>query len=157
MTLKNNITRFLDAKNIPYTAYELTDEKRGAAETARVLDVPPAQIYKSIVLTRKRGKVILAVTAGSDEVDLKKVAKLLGEKKVFLPTQDEAEKLTGLQAGGISPLALINKGFDILLDDSAHSHEKVHISGGQRNLNIRLKVNDLIGLTRARVGELRRG
>jgi len=156
MTLKNNVTRFLDAKKIDYTAYELTDEKRGAEETALVLGVPLAQVYKSIVVTRKRGKAILAVVGGGDEVDLKKVAKLLGEKKVYLPTQDDAEKLTGLQAGGISPLALINKGFDILLDETARSHEEIHISGGQRNLNIRLGVDDLIKLTRARVGELSR-
>ena len=156
MTLKNNATRFLDAKKIGYTAYELTDEKRGAEKTALVLGVPLAQIYKSIVVTRRRGRAILAVVGGGDEVDLKKVAKLLGEKKVYLPTQDDAEKLTGLQAGGISPLALINKGFDILLDETARSHEKIHISGGQRNLNIRLGVDDLIKLTRARVGELSR-
>jgi Cys-tRNA(Pro)/Cys-tRNA(Cys) deacylase len=68
-----------------------------------------------------------------------------------LPSQREAETLTGLQAGGISPLALINRGFQILLDQSALDHAEIHVSGGQLGLNIRLPVQALIDLTRARV------
>jgi Cys-tRNA(Pro)/Cys-tRNA(Cys) deacylase len=85
---------------------------------------------------------------------LKAVASALGEKKVHLPTQAEAEKLTGLQAGGISPLALINRGFTVLLDRSALEHEQIHISGGQRGLNIRLPVKALIELTNARIADI---
>ena len=155
--VKNNVTRFLDAKKVAYVAYELSNEKRGAEETARILGVPLAQVYKTIVVKRQRGKSVLVVISGEFEVDLKKVAKMLGEKKVFLPTQAEAEKMTKLQAGGISPLALMNKGFDVLLDDDAYSHESIHLSGGQRSLNIRLPVDDLIRLTRAKVGDFRKG
>lgn len=156
MTIKNNVTRFLDAKRVEYAAYELSDEKRGAEETARILDVPLSEVFKTIVVKRQRGKAILAVISGEDEVDLKKVAKLVGEKKVFLPTQAEAERLTKLQAGGISPLALLNRGFDVFVDNAAYSRDSIHLSGGQRSLNIRLRVGDLISLTRARVGDLRR-
>jgi Cys-tRNA(Pro)/Cys-tRNA(Cys) deacylase len=62
--------------------------------------------------------------------------------------------LTGLQAGGISPLALINKGFQVVIDSSAKEHIEIHISGGQRGLNLRLGVNDLIKLTNARVASI---
>ena len=154
MSVKNNVTRLLDSRKIAYTAFEMSAEKRGAIETARLLDVSPDIVYKTIVIKRKKGKAILAVIPGSCEADLKKIANFLGEKKVFLPTQNEAEKLTKLEAGGISPLALINKGFDVLLDASAREHEKIHISGGQRGLNIRLGVDDLVKLTRARVADV---
>ena len=80
----------------------------------------------------------------------KSLAAVLGEKKIHLPTQREAEQLTGLQAGGISPLALINKGFQVIIDQSAQNYSEIHISGGQRGLNIRLPVADLVGLVRAR-------
>ena len=123
--------------------------------TARLLKVPSGIVFKTIVVKRKKGKPILAVVSGDSDVDLKALAKVLKEKKVFLTTQDEAEKLTKLESGGISPLALINKGFDVVLDSSAKSYEQIHISGGQRGLNIRLGVDDLIMLTRARVGEIR--
>jgi len=154
MPVKNNVTRLLDSHKIKYTSYELPAEKLGARETARLLDISAELVFKTIVVTRKPGKAVLVIVPGNSEVDLKKVAKFLGEKKVFLPTQDEAEKLTGLQAGGISPLALLNKGFRIILDASAKAHEEIHISGGQRGLNIRLGVDELIKLTQARVTDV---
>jgi Cys-tRNA(Pro)/Cys-tRNA(Cys) deacylase len=89
-------------------------------------------------------------------VDLKMLANVLGEKKMFLPTEKEAEHLTGLQAGGISPLALINKGFQVILDKAAQAYESIHISGGQRGLNILLPVNALVDLTHARLENISR-
>jgi Cys-tRNA(Pro)/Cys-tRNA(Cys) deacylase len=85
---------------------------------------------------------------------LKLLASALGEKKVYLPTEREAEQLTGLQAGGISPLALINKGFQTVLDESAQQFSAIHISGGQRGLNIKLPVTDLLKLTNARLARV---
>jgi Cys-tRNA(Pro)/Cys-tRNA(Cys) deacylase len=58
--------------------------------------------------------------------------------------------LTGLQAGGISPLALIHKGFQVVIDSTAQQYSEIHISGGQRGLNIKLPVADLASLTKAR-------
>jgi Cys-tRNA(Pro)/Cys-tRNA(Cys) deacylase len=146
-----NVTRLLDAQKIPYTAFELTPEKHGALETARLLNVPAEIVYKTIVVVREgRGKPILAVVPGSREVDLKALAKALNEKKLRLPSEREAEQITGLQAGGISPLALINKGFQVVLDASAQAQAEIHVSGGQRGLNIRLPVLALAKLVNAR-------
>ncbi len=151
----NNITRMLDSRKIDYQVYELPEEKLGAVETAQILGVPIEKVFKTIVVQREKGsKAILAVVAGDSKVDLKKLASAVGEKKLRLTTQGEAEKLTGLLVGGISPLALLNKGFQIVLDESALQHERVHISGGQRGLNICLPVNDLINLTGARIAQI---
>jgi Cys-tRNA(Pro)/Cys-tRNA(Cys) deacylase len=151
----NNVTRLLDSHGIPYTAYELPAEKLGAQETARLLGVPPEQVFKTIVITREgKGKSILAVVPGDSEVDLKLLAKAVGEKKVNLPTEKEAERLTGLQAGGISPLALLNKGFEVVLDEIATLFDEIHISAGQRGLNLRLPVQALVELTKAKVAEI---
>jgi Cys-tRNA(Pro)/Cys-tRNA(Cys) deacylase len=153
--MKNNITRLLDQRKIKYTAFELPAEKLGAEVTAEMLGVPPEIVFKTIVVKREgKGKPILAVVPGNREVDLKLLAKAVGEKKVFLTTQKEAEQLTQLQAGGISPLALPNHGFQIVLDQSAQNHLEIHISGGQRGLNIRLPVEDLVKLTNARLAEI---
>jgi Cys-tRNA(Pro)/Cys-tRNA(Cys) deacylase len=152
MVNPNNITRMLDSKKIPYQAFALPAEKLGARETARLLGVDPSLVYKTIVITRPKGKPILAVIPGPNRVDLKLMASALGEKKVNLPTEREAELLTGLQAGGISPLALINKGFLVVIDSAAKSKGEVHVSGGQRGLNIRLPVVALASLTQARFG-----
>ncbi|MDL1910911.1 aminoacyl-tRNA deacylase [Chloroflexi bacterium CFX6] len=151
MPIRNNVTRLLDSRRISYTAYELPGEKLGALETARLLDVEPASVFKTIVVARdKPKKPLLALVPGPSNVDLKALAAALGEKKVHLPTEREAEQLTGLQAGGISPLALINKGFQVVIDSSAQNYIEIHVSGGQRGLNIKLSVDDLAKLTNAR-------
>ena len=151
----NNITRFLDSQKVSYAAFETPAEKLGARETAAFLNVPLEQVFKTIVVTRDRPKKpVLAVIPGASVVDLKPLAAFLREKKVHLPTEREAEQLTGLQAGGISPLALINKGFQVVLDSSAENYSEIHISGGQRGLNIKLPVEDLIRLTRARLAAI---
>ncbi len=128
----NNVTRLLDSRKIPCTAYELSSEKRGAQETAQRLNADPASIFKTIVVLRdKPKKPLLVLVAGDSVVDLRLLASALGEKKVHLPTEREAERITGLQAGGISPLALLNKGFQVVIDSSARNFEEIHVSGGQ--------------------------
>ena len=155
MPATTNVTRLLDARKIQYTAYELPAEKLGATETARLLNVEPASVFKTIVITREKPKKpLLVVVPGPSTVDLKLVAAALGEKKVHLPTEHEAESLTGLQAGGISPLALINKGFQVVIDRSAETFDSIHVSGGQRGLNIKLPVADLVRLTNARLAQV---
>jgi Cys-tRNA(Pro)/Cys-tRNA(Cys) deacylase len=154
MAVTNNITRFLDAHKVTYAAHELPREKLGAIEAAQAMGVAPDQVFKTIVITREKKKPILAVIPGPRTVDLKLLASFLAEKKVSLPTEREAEALTGLQAGGISPLALINKGFQVVIDSAAQGFEKIYISGGQRGLDIQLPVTDLAKLTNARFGKI---
>jgi Cys-tRNA(Pro)/Cys-tRNA(Cys) deacylase len=152
MTLINNVTRFLDSRRVPYEVFETPAEKLGALEVAQCLNLPPAVVFKTIVVTRnKPKKPILAVVPGPCTVNLRSLAAFLDEKKVHLPTEREAEQLTGLQAGGISPLALINKGFQVVIDSSVQEYLEVHVSGGQRGMNIKLPVVDLIKLTNARI------
>jgi Cys-tRNA(Pro)/Cys-tRNA(Cys) deacylase len=156
MSITTNVTRLLDARKIRYTAYETPAEKLGALETARFLNVQPDSVFKTIVVTREKGKPLLVVVPGTAEVDLKLVAAALGEKKVHLPTEREAEQLTGLQAGGISPLALINKGFQVVIDASAQPLGEIHVSGGQRGLNIKMSAADLAKLVNARFAPVSR-
>ena len=157
MAIVNNVTRLLDAHKVKYTAYQLPPEKLGALETARLLGVEPAVVFKTIVVIREKPKKpLLVVVPGDSVVDLKLLAAALGEKKVHLPTEREAEGLTGLQAGGISPLALINKGFQVVIDQSAMNFAEIHVSGGQRGLNIKLPVTELQKLTQARFAAVSR-
>ena len=152
MTITNNVTRFLDARKVKYTAREVPAEKLGAMEVAQLMGAPVEQAFKTIVTKREKGKPILAVIPAPHVVDLKMLAAFLGEKKMYLPSEREAEQLTGLQAGGISPLALINKGFQVVIDATAQSFDEIYISGGQRGLDIQLGVADLVKLVNAKVG-----
>jgi len=153
--LTNNVTRLLDSRKINYEVFNLPREKLAAEQVARLMNAAPEIVFKSIVITRRGpGKPILAVVPGNQDVDLKKLAKVVGEKKVSPATQKEAENLTKLQTGGISPLALINKGFEILIHISILDQDLIHISGGERGLNIRMTSSDLVKLVQARVADI---
>ena len=147
--ITNNLTRMLEAKKISFQAYELPAEKLGAVETAHILGVPLDVVYKTIVVLREgKGKPVLAVIPGTGDVDLKALAKALGEKKLRLPSEREAEQITGLQAGGISPLALINKGFQVVIDAAAQEHAdeknlEVFDDGGVVGVDFEFKGNGL--------------
>jgi Cys-tRNA(Pro)/Cys-tRNA(Cys) deacylase len=155
MPVSNNVTRLLDAKKIPYLAYDLPVEKLGAIETAQLLNISPSIVYKSIVLQRERpGKPILAIIPGNRKVDEKAIAKFLDEKRVGVVSEKEAERLTGMKVGGISPLALLSRGFILILDAEAEKEKEIHISGGQRGLNIRIAVSDLISLLHPRIASI---
>lgn len=153
--IKNNVTRLLEARAIPYTSFELPAEKLSALEAARYLGADPGQIFKTIVVLREgAGKPLLAVVPGPLEVDLRTLAKAVGEKKLLLATQRQSEQMTGLLAGGISPLALLNRGFEVVLDELAQLYDEIYISGGQRGLNIRLPVSAFIEVTGARLASI---
>lgn len=150
MAQVNNVTRFLDAKKIEYHAFDLPAEKLSAVEAAEILNVPGDIVYKTIVVLREgKGKPILALVPGTKEVDPKALSKVVKEKKLRIASQREAESITGLLVGGISPLALVNRGFQVVVDESVLDCEEIYISGGQRGLNIRLTPKDLIDLVHA--------
>jgi Cys-tRNA(Pro)/Cys-tRNA(Cys) deacylase len=151
----NNVTRFLDAKKVAYTSFEIPVEKLSALEVAEILNVPPESVYKTIVTKREGpGKPILAIVPGPMEVELKKLAAAVNEKKVFITSMHEAEQMTGLQAGGISALALINKGFQVVIDSSAQALEGIMISAGQRGLQVQLAPSDLAKLVNGRFADI---
>lgn len=157
MAFRNNVTRLLDSRRIPYQVFELPNEKLSAEETAGLLGVPEEHVYKTLVVLReaKGAKPLLVMAPAGRELNLKALASALDEKKLRMATQAEAEALTRLQAGGISALALLNKGFEIYIDAAARQLPFIHVSAGQRGANLRLAPADLIAVTRAQTVETR--
>ncbi len=145
----------LSAKKVAFQAHELPEEKLGGMEAAAVLGIDPTQMFKTIVTIRPDGgKPVLALVPAPSQLDLKALGRVFAGKKMRVSSQAEAENLTGLQVGGISPLALVGKGFDVVLDETSKNFEAIYISGGQRGLNLSLAPNDVIELTRARVARI---
>jgi Cys-tRNA(Pro)/Cys-tRNA(Cys) deacylase len=153
MPFRNNVTRLLEARKVDYQIFEFPPHKHSAEETAVLLGVPEHMVYKTLVVLREaRGrKPLLVMAPAGQEVDLKTLATSLGEKKLKMAAQREAEALTGLQVGGISALALLNKGFEICLDRAALDLVYVHVSAGQRGANLRLSPQGLREVTNARL------
>jgi Cys-tRNA(Pro)/Cys-tRNA(Cys) deacylase len=153
--VKNNVTRFLSAKKADFETLESEPIKRSALENAALFGLDPAIVYKSIIcFNPAHEKYLICLVPGPYEVNPKKLAQVLGEKKVFVTSQKEAEKITGLEAGGISPFALIHKGFQMLAHNTLNNQEKIAISGGQRGLTILIKATDLIRILNPKIADI---
>jgi Cys-tRNA(Pro)/Cys-tRNA(Cys) deacylase len=148
---KTNAMRALDARRVPYAAFSYSDSIHSATEVAELLGVPPGQVFKTLVVIADETRHLLVVTPGNRELDLRLVAKAVSAKSARMAVQRDAERLTGLKVGGISPLALLDKRFEIYVDAPAAQLEELYINGGQRGVNLRLRVADLLAVTRAQV------
>ncbi len=158
MAFTNNVTRFLEQRKIPHAVltYTYSPETHSAVQVAQALNLPPEQVFKTLVVEpgTPGAKPILAVIPGPASLDTKKLARAAGEKKVRMAPRARAEALTGLLAGGISPLALLNRGFRVYVDERALAHPRIYVSAGERGAQIGLSPQDLIRLTRAHTADL---
>jgi Cys-tRNA(Pro)/Cys-tRNA(Cys) deacylase len=148
--------RVLEGQGIAYEVVAYPDTIHDALEVAQVAGLPPENVYKTlVVLADDPGfKPMLIMLAANTSLNLKKTAQAVGAKKVHMARHVEAETMTGLKVGGISALALLNKGFDIYLDEWATLLSFVVVSAGQRGFNLRLSVDDLLRATSASVIEV---
>ncbi len=150
-TEKTNAMRALDARSIRYDVYTFSPDIHSAIGVAAELGIPPAEVYKTLVVVRPTRKPVLVLVAGDCTIDLKRVAKAVGEKRVRMATHREAEALTGLRVGGISALALLARPFDVLVDSPSLDLSHVLVSAGKRGINLRIAVPDLLQVTGGRV------
>jgi Cys-tRNA(Pro)/Cys-tRNA(Cys) deacylase len=151
---KTHAMRALDARRIPYRAleYDPAAEFHTGADAAALLAVDPASVYKTLVVLREEppGRPLLAMIPVAEQLDLKVLAKALGARRLRMATLREAERLTGMQAGGISALALQRPVFDVVIDESARSLDEVHVSAGRRGLDLAVSPADLVAVSAAR-------
>ena len=154
---KNQVTRLLDSKKIAFTTRTYDPEVFvSAPEVAAGIDMPPQQVFKTLVTLPDKGKPILAVVPANAELDLKALARAAGAKKVQMAPLAQAEKMTGLKKGGISSLALINRGFRVFVDASAQEFDVIAMSAGVRGMQVLLSPADFIQLTNASVAPIAR-
>jgi Cys-tRNA(Pro)/Cys-tRNA(Cys) deacylase len=150
---KTNAMRALDARRIPYESYAYSPDIHSADEVAAALGIPARLVYKTLVALPDRGRPLLVMLAGDREMDPRKVAKAVDAKRVEMAPKREAERLTGLLVGSIGALALLGKPFDVYLDQPALAEEWILVNGGQRGLNLKVRVADLVAVTGAKAIE----
>jgi len=147
--------RVLEGAGILYEVYVFPDTVHDATEVARHAGVPPEQVYKTLVVEDEPpgSKPMLIMVAANRTLNLKKTASAVGAKKVHMARHVDAERMTGLQTGGISALALLNRGFKVYLDLPALDQARVLVSAGKRGINLSVPVEDLMRVTGAEVIE----
>ena len=151
-TKKLNSMRLLEARAIDYETHYYDPAIRDAEAVARAVGLPAAEVFKTLVVERPPSKKpVLVMLPCNCTLDLKRLAKALGEKKVALAPHAAAERLTGLQVGGISALALMHRQWDVYLDARSAASDHIVISAGQRGTQLRLATDALIELIGCRI------
>jgi Cys-tRNA(Pro)/Cys-tRNA(Cys) deacylase len=152
---KTQAMRALDAQGVAYRAleYDTSGGFHSGEEAAALVGAPPETVYKTLVVLREndhRARPLLVMLPVAEHLDLKALAQGLGEKKLRMASQKEAERITGMQVGGISALGIQRRErFEVLIDEQAQRLERVHVSAGVRGTDLELAVDDLVGVTGA--------
>lgn len=142
--------KLLEGRKVPYDVVTYPESERDAEVIAGIVGAPPGQLFKTLVVAREGKKPLLVMIPADRQLDLKKLAQVTGDKKLHMASQTQAEALTGLQVGGISPLALLNKGFAILIDASVVAQTHIYLSAGKRGVNLKVPVAALLQIIQAR-------
>ncbi len=94
MADRTQAMRTLEGKRIPYEVLTYPDDMRDAVEIALLLGVPPAEVFKTlVVLPPEMGKKLLLVMIPAPaQLDLKKLAEVVGTKKLKMATHISSAK-----------------------------------------------------------------
>lgn len=153
--MKTNAARLLDKAGVKYglNTYVVDESDLSAVHVAQQLGVRAGLLFKTLVLHGDRSGYFVCVVPGDAEVDLKKVAKVSGNKKVELIPVKNLLPLTGYIRGGCSPIGM-KKRFPTYVDSHALDENEIFISAGVRGLQIRIVPLDLVGFLDATVADI---
>lgn len=151
---KLNSMRLLEQNHIPYEIIIFDDSIHDAERLAEAVGVPPEMVYKTLVVDTAEKKPLLALVAAPARLDLKKLAKAAGYKKLNMARHADAESWTGLKTGGISPLMLVDKKWRLFIDQSVTGLQQFMLSAGQRGINLRLPTADFLTLMKPVIADI---
>ena len=155
VTKKTNAARLLDQLRIVYELipYEVDENDLGATHIAAQLGQPIERLFKTLVLRGDRTGLFVCVIPGAEEVDLKKAAKVTGNKKVEMIHVKELLPLTGYIRGGCSPIGM-KKALPTWFHQSVMHFDHVFCSAGQRGLQFRIAPSDLVRAAHGTIADL---
>ena len=148
---KLNSMRFLEAQGVEYETFTYDEAIHDGVGAAAAMGFPPSQVYKTLVVQLDKGDHALVMVAADRTLDLKKFAHAIGQKRATMTTKRGAEAGTGLKTGGIGALALTHKRWGVYLDKAAEAQETILVNAGQRGINVKVKVADLVRILNAKV------
>ncbi|NUQ66598.1 MAG: Cys-tRNA(Pro) deacylase [Pirellulales bacterium] len=155
--MKTNAIRLLDRLGISHEIreYPVDPDDLSAETVAAKVGMPPRQTFKTLVARGDRRGVVLAVVPGDEEVDLKALAKLTGDRKVEMVPLKDVQGLTGYIRGGVTAFAC-KKDYPVFADETILQFDKISVSAGIRGAQIILSPQDYLRATRAATGRIGR-
>lgn len=153
--MKTNAARLLDAMGIAYEIreYEVDPDDLRAESVARKIGMSPEQVFKTLVVRGDRTGVCLAVVPGSNELDLKKIAAMTGNRRVEPVPLKEVQPLTGYVRGGVTALGCRKK-YPVVADETIALWDRISVSAGVRGAQILIAPSDYVAAVEARLGDL---
>lgn len=141
--MKTNAIRLLDQKKISYEllTYEVDDQLDGITVATKI-NYPVEVVYKTLVTRGNSKNIYVFVIPVATELDLKKAAKVVGEKKLEMIAVSEINGLTGYIRGGCSPVGM-KKVYPTVIDVTAQQLDYFIVSGGKIGLQMKLNPKDL--------------
>ncbi len=150
---KTNVMRLLDAAKIDYNAhYYKPDPAMTGEQIAEILGEDADQVFKTLVTRGKSGSYYVFVIPVAAGLNLKKAAKVSGEKAVSMIKQKELLPLTGYVHGGCSPIGM-KKPFPTWMHETAEG-QRVFVSAGKVGAQIDLDYSDLAEMTGCQLADL---
>jgi Cys-tRNA(Pro)/Cys-tRNA(Cys) deacylase len=155
--MKTNAARLLDSLAIPYEIheYEVDPDDLAAESVAKKVGLPPEQVFKTLVARGDKHGVCFAVVPGDQQLDLKALANLSGDKKIDTVPLKEVQPLTGYIRGGVTALAA-KKNYPVFADETLELFDVISVSSGLRGAQIILAPADYIRATGAVLGGIAR-
>ncbi|MEN2436193.1 Cys-tRNA(Pro) deacylase [Weeksellaceae bacterium A-14] len=152
---KTNAARILDQLGIPYELreYPVDENDLSALHVAEAIGEDPEKLFKTLILQGNNDPYLVVVIPGNAQVDLKKTAKVSGNKNCELLPMKELLPVTGYIRGGCSPVGM-KKHFPTYIEELALLQDKIIISAGKRGLQLVLRPQDLIIATEAQFADL---
>ena len=145
--------RLLDAAKIDYGAhYYKPDPTMTGEQIAEILNEETDRVFKTLVTRGKSGSYYVFVIPVAAELNLKKAAKVSGEKAVSMIKQKELLPLTGYVHGGCSPIGM-KKPFPTWMHEAAEG-QRVFVSAGKVGAQIDLDYSDLAEMTGCQLADL---
>jgi Cys-tRNA(Pro)/Cys-tRNA(Cys) deacylase len=153
--MKTNAVRLLDNLGIRYELrdYEVREEHLDAESVAAEVGLPPEQVFKTLVARGDRNGVCVAVIPANNELDLKALAKLTGDRKIELVPLKEVQPLTGYIRGGCTALGM-KKDYPVYVDETVELFEVISVSAGTRGTQMLLAPTNYLKATQATPGPI---
>ena len=152
---KTNAARLLDRAKIKYelVPYIVDENNLAANHIAEQLNEDIRQVFKTLVLHGDRTGYFVCVIPGNDEVDLKKAAKVSGNKKADLIPVKELLPVTGYIRGGCSPIGM-KKAFPTFFHLTCKDFDYIYVSAGVRGLQLKISAENLVEYVGAEIADL---
>ena len=145
---KTNAMRLLDSAGLDYemASYDYDESDLSGVHAAAELGVSPETVFKTLVTRGDGNAFFVFVIPVAESLDLKKAAKVSGNKRIEMIHVKEILDITGYIRGGCSPIGM-KKEYPTYIDETAQLYEKIYFSAGKRGVQIILDPEELAGVT----------